>query len=249
MKERMVFYSPDCIDLILFHALKDVKDGTYIDVGANDPWYESVTKIFYERGWSGINIEPQKEYHDLLEEDRPRDVNLCVGAGNSETELVLYGDLQWASMDKKLALNNTRTTVKVLPLTKILDEHIGPGKDIHFCKIDVEGFEKEVLEGLDFKRYRPWIFAVEALDPRNRKPNFEIWEHVLTDNGYVLALGDINNRYYVDSARIELKDSFVNKEELIGMYDAYRVTRISSIPTYSFFKDTLWNVLRKIRNK
>jgi len=248
MREKVAIYNPDFIDLILFHVLKDVKEGTYIDVGANDPWYESVTKIFYERGWSGINIEPQKEFHDLLQADRPRDVNLCVGAGDRETDLVLYGNLQWATMDRTLAIDKTQTIVKVMPLTKIMDEHVPHGKDVHFCKIDVEGFEKEVLEGLDLNRYRPWIFAIESLDPRSRKQSFENWEHLLTDNGYVLALSDDCNRYYVDNAHIRLKDAFICKERLVEMYDVYMVSNARLDPSYKPMKDFVYNVLKKIRN-
>jgi len=248
MKEKVVVYNRDFIDFILFHVLKDVEEGTYIDVGANDPWHESVTKIFYEHGWSGINIEPQKEYQDLLQTDRPRDVNLCVGAGDREAEMVLYGDLQGATMERTLGDEKIQTTVKILPLTKIIDENLHPGTDVHFCKIDVEGFEKQVLEGLDLNKYRPWVFAIESVDPRNRKSTFEKWEYILTDNGYVLALGDTYNRYYVDSKYPNLKDRFVCKEELFEMYDVYLASRASLPSPFRFLSDFIYNVLQKIRN-
>jgi len=32
--------------------------GFYIDIGAFDPIYISVTKAFSMRGWKGINVEP-----------------------------------------------------------------------------------------------------------------------------------------------------------------------------------------------
>jgi hypothetical protein len=101
--ERILIYSRDCIDLILFHVLRDVKEGVYVDVGANDPWDGSVTKLFYDRGWSGINIEPLKDCHARLQADRPRDVNLCIGAGDREGEFELYGNNGMATMDKALA--------------------------------------------------------------------------------------------------------------------------------------------------
>ena len=34
---------------------------------------------------------------------------------------------------------------------------------IHFCKIDVEGAEKNVLLGYDCNRYRPNIFMIESI--------------------------------------------------------------------------------------
>jgi len=248
-REKMISYNPSLVDLVLFHVLKDLEKGVYVDVGANDPWYESVTKIFYERGWSGINIEPQKEYHDLLQEDRPRDVNLCVAAGSCESELTLYGNLQWATMEKELAIEQTQTVVKVLPLTKILNENLPPGTDVHFCKIDVEGFEKQVLEGLDLSLHRPWILAIESAHPRNGKPTFVEWEHILTDNNYSLALDTPNDRYYVDNAHTRLKDRFLCKEQLIDKYEVYRASRVCHDPPYKGIKDFLWDVMQKINPK
>ena len=37
--------------------------------------------------------------------------------------------------------------------------------EIHFMKIDVEGAEKAALLGCDFKRFRPWILAIELTIP------------------------------------------------------------------------------------
>ena len=51
-------YAQDKEDLILWQILEDVDHGFYIDVGANSPDIYSVTKLFYENGWNGINIEP-----------------------------------------------------------------------------------------------------------------------------------------------------------------------------------------------
>ena len=36
------------------------RTGFYVDVGAADPVNLSVTKWFYDLGWSGLNIEPNQ---------------------------------------------------------------------------------------------------------------------------------------------------------------------------------------------
>ena len=59
---RLETYSLDLEDLILFAMLRDIREGFYIDIGANDPLIDSVTKFFYDRGWHGINIEPAKKF-------------------------------------------------------------------------------------------------------------------------------------------------------------------------------------------
>ncbi|MEI7747230.1 MAG: FkbM family methyltransferase, partial [Actinomycetota bacterium] len=88
-----VSYAQNREDVMLWRALSSVAQGFYVDVGANHPSHDSVTKAFYERGWSGINIEPlQKHYEELLLE-RPRDINLQVAAGAHEGEIDLYDSL------------------------------------------------------------------------------------------------------------------------------------------------------------
>jgi hypothetical protein len=55
---RFISYAQNFEDVMLWRALKGLKKGFYIDVGAHDPEVDSVTKAFYDRGWCGINIEP-----------------------------------------------------------------------------------------------------------------------------------------------------------------------------------------------
>src|SRR5439155_647679 len=57
-----VSYAQNGEDFTLWCALHDVDAGTYIDIGAYDPDIDSVTRAFYDRGWSGINIEPVDAY-------------------------------------------------------------------------------------------------------------------------------------------------------------------------------------------
>lgn len=73
-----ISYAQNFEDVMLWRALKHVKDGFYIDVGAAWPDKDSVTKAFYERGWRGVNIEPNPEMWRVLSADRPRDLNLKV---------------------------------------------------------------------------------------------------------------------------------------------------------------------------
>jgi hypothetical protein len=51
-------WSQENEDVILDYAFYGIENGTYVDVGANDPSAMSVTKTFYNKNWRGINIEP-----------------------------------------------------------------------------------------------------------------------------------------------------------------------------------------------
>ena len=84
-----ISYAQNFEDVMLRRALRHVENGFYIDVGAWSPDTDSVTRAFYERGWSGINVEPNPEFHAQLQERRARDRNLCLAVGDREGSLTM----------------------------------------------------------------------------------------------------------------------------------------------------------------
>jgi len=69
-------YAQNLEDIILWRVFSDVECGVYIDVGANSPEVDSVTKLFYNAGWRGVNIEPVPSSYEELSEHRPGDINI-----------------------------------------------------------------------------------------------------------------------------------------------------------------------------
>ncbi len=210
-----VSYAQNFEDVMLWRALKNVEQGFYIDVGANDPEADSVTKAFYDRNWSGINIEPLATHFADLQRERPRDINLRCAAGPSKGEIDMWQcDIRgWASVDKEViekhtALGNIGSLeqVPMTTLTEICRQH-APA-EIHFLKIDVEGFEQSVLEGMDFKNFRPWIVVVEALNPHSNEEAYQQWEDLLLSADYFLVYADGLNRFYLAGEHKELAGFF-----------------------------------------
>ena len=228
-------------DLILYHALKDIKKGFYIDVGACSSIDGSVTKALYDRGWCGINIEPQQAYYMDLQKNRPRDINLNIGVSNGGNELMLYGQGALATFSEQIVKYHCEvrdTDGEVFPIGKVATQPLseicarylpheqGKPISVHFCKIDVEGFEREVLLSHDYQNYRPWIFVVEATLPNSDIPSYDKWEYILLDNGYEFALSYNSNRYYVDRCRtdiIECLRAITGEEYLSRHYDIFHV--------------------------
>ncbi len=196
----MITYAQDQEDIILAEILKDVNKGFYIDVGANSPDALSVTKLFYEQGWNGINIEPLPDMYQELCQKRDRDINLNIGVGNKHDILTMRVCDYGSTFSNKVIYENHYETkpalqVEVFTMTEILNKY--KPETIHFCKIDVEGFEKQVLEGWDWN-YRPWVFCMESTKPGTIIPCHNEWEHLLLKHGYKLERAHGINRYYID---------------------------------------------------
>ena len=187
-------------DLILYLILFDIKNGFYIDVGAYDPIKVSVTKSFYLKGWRGINIEPQPGKIELFQKDRPDDINLQLAVGERKGKVTFYIDDQCSSVEEKYSKNYTnKTVVEMDTMSNICKSYVPEGTKIDFCKIDVEGGEKNVLLGYDFINYRPKVFCIESTIPRSQKLNYELWEYILINNDYSYIYSQGVNRFYVDN--------------------------------------------------
>ncbi|KCZ57062.1 hypothetical protein HY29_07915 [Hyphomonas beringensis] len=199
-----VSYAQQFEDVILWRALKHVSNGAYIDIGANDPVVDSVSLLFYEKGWRGMHVEPMPEYAEKLRETREGEDVLEAAVGASEGEIELYsfvgtglttGVSQHAKRHKEDGRAVELIKVPCVPLSKIFERF--NRKHIHWLKIDVEGMEGAVLETWGDSQVRPWIVVVESTLPNSQSPAYESWEHELTGRGYSFVYFDGLNRFYV----------------------------------------------------
>ena len=148
--------------------LENIKgDIFYIDVGANDPVYLNVSYMFYNMGYHGINIEPAKIYFDKLSKQRAEDTNInCAVADKSGFIEVSVNDADWYFKEDFDYFTPEDTIAKdKIPAERLVDicnRYVNPGQDIHFLKIDIDGFEDACLSGMDFEKYRPWIMCIEV---------------------------------------------------------------------------------------
>lgn len=158
-------------DLIIDSLLGLRNSGFYIDIGANEPTKINNTKRFYDRGWRGINIEPNPALFELLEKERTEDINLNIGIG-SKCEQKKFYELSLnahSTFNKRVAKQITSTSkliikneynVQVMTLNNIYRKYVKTNH-VDFISIDTEGLEEEILLGNSWDINRPTIIIIE----------------------------------------------------------------------------------------
>ena len=215
----MISYAQNFEDVMLMRVFNGKTNGFYIDVGAWHPVNHSVTKYFYDLGWSGINVEPAEKYAKLLDKQRLRDINLRCVVGDS-SDVVSYWEVpgsgasttlhdSWGKVVEQgsLADGTVQRKVECRALSEICAQY-AKEKEVDFLKIDVEGAERSVIASGDWKKYRPIVVIVEAVAPFSNTPNHAEWEDLLKQSGYVFAYFDGLNRFYVRKESVELLPCF-----------------------------------------
>jgi FkbM family methyltransferase len=168
-------YSQEGEDMILqsFYEGKKTFKGYYVDVGAHHPYRFSNTQYFYQKGWTGINIEPTPGAIKSFDYFRRRDINLNIGVSGKRDKLTFYCFNEPALNGFSKELSEQRDTaskiykiikeieVETYPLADVLDKYLPEGQKIDFFTIDVEGLDLEVLKSNNWDKYKPAYVLVE----------------------------------------------------------------------------------------
>jgi len=207
---RFISYGQTGEDAVLLRVFGDRPTGCWIDVGANHPVLDSVTKNFYDMGWRGINIEPIVSLYEALRRERPEDVNILAAVAEAPGELTFFRndthlglstfDARWAEQYRERGDAIEPVPVRVTTLPAICEDHLA-GRTIDFLKIDTEGHELTVIDGHDFERFPATVLLAESGYKRD-----EITKR-LAAVGMRFTLFDGTNCWYVaENAPAEIAD-------------------------------------------
>jgi FkbM family methyltransferase len=220
-----LFYDDDRHDQYLRnHFFPDhTYKGVFVDVGAADDKWLSISRHFLDSGWTVLSLEPNKHYAAELRKCRPNVIE--VAASDKPIENAPFG-IYWTGTTSKwapwsgLELEGTRLhantwkdpdlkptetlSVKVDTLNNIIENWNGDHKEtpvshIDVLAIDVEGNEFNVLKGLDLNKYAPRVILVEEMEGQSGTidPTMETY---LKTQGYRKAGRNVFNNVYVPLA-------------------------------------------------
>lgn len=213
--QKLISYAQNFEDIMLWRALSGVQDGCYIDVGAQSPDTDSVSRLFHERGWRGLHVEPTPHYANLLRERRQDEIVLQVALSNTPGVLRFFdiAETGLSTLEESIAEEHreagfrvTEIRVPTMTLDTVLEQF--NGREIHWLKIDVEGAEGRVIEGWRQSELRPWVVVIESTRPLSPEQTYAEWEPAVLAKGYRFAYFDGLNRFYVSEAHPELLPAF-----------------------------------------
>jgi FkbM family methyltransferase len=223
-----ISYAQNGEDIRLNRAFPAPHRGFYIEVGAYDPVDLSITKLFYDRGWRGISVEPSPTQHAKMTAARPDDRILNLALSDHEGRMTFHesvgvglSTLQKEDADRfaRDGFERKSYDVAVRTLTSVCEEYVrGP---IDFLTVDVEGHEEAVLRGADFSRFRPKVAVVEATEPRSTKPSHDGWEPLLLAADYEYVTFDGVSRFYVAKEHRDLAAALATPPSALDEYIPY----------------------------
>src|SRR5882724_6455795 len=234
-------YAQNFEDIMLWRALGQIENGFYIDIGAHDPIIVSVSLAFHEHGWHGIHVEATPYYAELLRLQRPGDTVIQAAVGKGAVKKLPFfeipdtgistADPAIAQQHRERGFDVREITVPCVSLSAVFK--MCAGSEIHWLKMDVEGFEKQELSSWGKSVARPWIVVVESTLPLTQIETHETWESILIGYGYFPVYFDGLNRYYISDAHPELKDAFLAPPNI---FDGFSLNGTSSAPFHQLIK-------------
>jgi FkbM family methyltransferase len=226
---ELISYAQNFEDVRLWRAFRDVTNGRYLDVGTHDPNQDSVSRLFYDRGWRGVHVEPTPHYAAAMRSARPDEHVIEAAVSRSPAPLAFFeipntglstGVPEIAKFHEKAGWSFREILVPTVTLAGLF-EFMGEGP-IHWLKIDVEGMEPDVLASWGDHPARPAALVIEATKPSTQEPAYEHWHTLVTQRGYREVLFDGLSLYF-------LHESEAHRAEALALspnvFDGFQVLR------------------------
>jgi FkbM family methyltransferase len=137
------------------------KKGFFVDVGAGDPVLLSNTYYFERNGWNGICVEADEGKIWRLQSRRDAIVEQSAVSDKEGEVKFEYNETSVLSGIASEETHFPTKTIQAYTLNTILEKHNVSKVDL--LSIDVEGFEINVLRGLNFDKYKPQIVISEYI--------------------------------------------------------------------------------------
>nr|MBL0717066.1 tetratricopeptide repeat protein [Desulfobacterales bacterium] len=229
MKSSLSTYSQHKEDLVIDALLSHKRHGFYVNIGENDPDATNNSKLFYNRGWHGINIETEPIPFARLCARRERDLNLNIGIEPDAGTMTFYrmSAENLSSFNKQAATQAGKVYGEglipeqpppALGLVDIFESQLR-GMTIDFMSIDAKDYDLNLLKSNDWNRFRPSLMIVK----NNVKGDTII--QFLQQHDYIMVFDNRTNGIFISKEFSTALDQCVRKD-LIQLEQTYNLKTI-----------------------
>ena len=171
-------YSISSVDLIIDRLFSTISKGVYLDVGCNHPIKYNNTYLLHKKGWSGINIDLDKNSINEFNNMRENDYNVQELVGSvdgEEKDIYYYHERSAINTVSKMLADKRKTKPREIikkkskSLNKIIESSPYNNKKINFMSIDIENYEYEALKYFNFQKYEIDLIVTECIDINQHK--------------------------------------------------------------------------------
>ncbi len=190
-----------------------ITNGTYLDIGANDPRQLNNTYLLYLQGFSGVLVEPNPDLAARLRRIRPRDHVIQAGIAaeaKANADFFIMSNTFFHTFSKKEAdrIQQEGTakildiiTVPLYSINDIITRYCSSTPNL--ISLDAEGMDEEIIAKFDFSQFHPELFCVERIDQTNFFNN--------TQNHTICEI--MHNNGYIELANLHINSIFVNQDK------------------------------------
>lgn len=171
----------------------------FVEAGGSHPQDQNNTYILEKNGWSGLVVEPKKDFNNLYSTTRPKTIveNYVLVSKDYPYEDI-EGDFSHYMVGGIINNNLTNTWNPSKYECKTLDYLLSKNNinEIHFLSLDVEGYENEVINGINFEETFIHLIVVEIHSFNGTPTNFDY----LSNFGFekIKTIGNNHHVFYMN---------------------------------------------------
>ncbi len=183
------------------------KNGVFVEAGGSDPIDQNNTYLLELNGWKGLVVEPKLDFNEIYSNTIPNTIleNYILVSNKYKSEKIeadlshymMGGVVNTHKLNWNPSMYDCKTLASLLKKNKI--------EEVDFLSLDVEGYEMEVIEGINFNDVFFHLIVIEIHEINGQKLNFDY----LRDFGFTKVSSDGWHEFFINNNSLHIS-KFIN---------------------------------------